>query len=63
MEAKNHPKRNDPKSFNAQLAMDNPAYTMVICKHWQLKTVVAVCRKFAIFDRKGQIDGYFQQLR
>ncbi len=42
------------KSFNARLAVDYPAYSIVIC---QIKTCLALCS--AIFDRKGKNDGYF----
>lgn len=39
----------NPSSFiliNAQLAVNYPAYTMVICKHWKFKTVDFYSTKF-----------------
>jgi len=39
-------------SFNALLAVDYPAYSMVIWQYWQLKAVIDVVH-CAIFDWKG----------
>ncbi len=49
------------KSFNAQLAVHYPTYTMVVCQHWQVKAVNDVCS--TISDRKSKNDSYFRQLR
>ncbi len=51
VEAKNHlmrsegllPPRSAFKSFNAQLAIDYPAYAMVICQHSHIKDVNNIC--------------------
>jgi len=43
---------------NPQLAMDYPAFTMVICQHWQLK---AVCGTMFVWECKNY--SYFRQLR
>ncbi len=59
VEAKNHPMWSG--SFNARLAVDYPAYSMVICQVIdKLKLVLLFAS--AIFDRKGKNDSYFRQL-
>lgn len=60
MEAKKQPMRSGAmpqrsafKSFNE---LNDPVYTMVICKHSQVKAVTDVCS--VILDQKGKNDGY-----
>ncbi len=51
VDAKNHPMRSGGllpprsafKSFNAQLAIDYPAYAIVICQHSHIKDVNNIC--------------------
>lgn len=47
------PQRSAFKSFNE---LNYPVYTMVICKHSQVKAVTDVCS--VILDQKGKNDGY-----
>ncbi len=51
------------KSFNARLAVDYPAYCMVICQVIDKLKLVLLLICSAIFDRMGKNDSYFHQLR
>ncbi len=58
VEAKNHTTQSGAHHFSAELTVHYAAYTMAICQHWQVKAVNDV-RRSAIFDQKGNNDGYF----